>query len=240
MTDESSAPSASGSPLSFDWRVEAPQLVVLAAMWIAAAVAWSSAPERIPVHWNIEGQVDRYGGRFEGLLLVPVMALAVYLLLMFLPRIDPGRANYPHFRTAYGVIRLAIMMVFGVVAAMMHLTMRGVAVDVGRVMTLVLGAMFVALGGVLGKVRPNWFVGIRTPWTLSSKTAWVRTHRVGGWAFMLAGFAVLAACLVSAKVAFFAMIITLPLVSLGVVIYSYFAWRGADDKQPPAGTLPAD
>jgi uncharacterized membrane protein len=236
MTDEQ-APSQ--SPVTFDWRFELPQLLVLAATWIAAAVSWPTAPDRIPVHWNIEGEIDRHGGKLEGLLLLPLLCLVFYLLLYFLPRIDPGRANYPQFKTAYGVIRLAVMLVFGAITAMMHLTMRGVAVDVGRMLPLVLGVMFLLLGGVLGKVRPNWFVGVRTPWTLSSKTAWVRTHRIGGGAFMLAGLVVIAASLLSARAAFFALITTLPGVALGLVAYSYFAWRDSDDKQPPAGTRPA-
>ena len=80
-----------------DWRIEGAQIAILVAMFALAIVTWPTAPEQIPVHWNAAGEVDRYGGKFEGLLLLPLMATGPYLLLRFLPRIDPGRANYALF-----------------------------------------------------------------------------------------------------------------------------------------------
>ena len=86
------------------WRLETPQIVLIALMFAAAAVAWPMAPDRIPVHWNAAGAIDRYGGRFEGLLLLPLMALGLYLLMRFLPNLDPGRANYARFGGVYAPI----------------------------------------------------------------------------------------------------------------------------------------
>lgn len=85
-----------------NWRTEWPHWAMLAAMFLLAAVTWRSAPDRLPVHWGLGGEVDRYGGRFEGLLGLPTLALGLYLLLRWLPRIDPGRANYAQFAGAYG------------------------------------------------------------------------------------------------------------------------------------------
>ncbi len=75
-------------------RAELPHLAVIAAMFLLVAATWSSAPDRIPVHWDLAGQVDRYGGKFEGLLLMPLLTLGIYLLFLVAPRFDPGRANY--------------------------------------------------------------------------------------------------------------------------------------------------
>jgi uncharacterized membrane protein len=217
-------------------KIELPQWLLLAAMWAVALASWSTAPERIPVHWNMHGEVDRYGGRFEGLLLVPLVALGIYLLLLFLPRLDPGRANYAQFAGAYAIIRIAVLAMMTAVHAVIILAMRGAAIDVGTVVIIAAGALFV----VLGNVRPNWFVGIRTPWTLSSKTAWTKTHRVGGWIFIGLGLLVMAVGAVRTDWAIIALIASALGSTLFLFVYSYVAWRSATDKTPPAGTLPAD
>jgi len=222
------------------WKIEVPQWIILGAMFGAAALAWPQAPDRIPVHWNINGQVDRYGGRFEGLLVMPLVALGIYVLMLLLPRIDPGRANYARFRGAYNAIRIAMVAFFGVFDLLVRKSALNGGVGVGRVAPLAIGVMMIFLGAMLGKIRPNWFVGIRTPWTLSSKVAWVRTHRAGGWLFMLVGLATVLVSFVSARVSFWVLIVGIAAGTIGLVVYSYLLWRQDPDKIPPAGTLPAD
>ncbi len=222
------------------WKSEVPQWIVLGAMFAGAAIAWPHAPARIPVHWNLSGQVDRYGGRFEGLLALPLLALGLYVLMLVIPRIDPGRANYARFRGAYNAIRIAVLAVLAVLYLAIHLWVRTGHVNIGAIAPLTIGAMCVLVGGVLGKIRPNWFVGIRTPWTLSSKVSWVRTHRAGGWAFIALGLATIVATFVSPRAAFWVMLAGIVVTGVGLVVYSYLVWRQDPDKIPPAGTLPAD
>lgn len=223
-----------------NWRTEWPHWAMLAAMFLLAAATWSWAPDRLPVHWGLGGEVDRYGGRFEGLLGLPALALGLYLLLRWLPRIDPGRANYAQFAGAYALIRLAALAMLALTYGAMHLSLRGYALDMGRVTSLLLGALFIVLGGMLGKVRPNWFVGVRTPWTLSSKLAWTRTNRLGGWLLIAEGATLIVAGLLVGR---WALAASLPIIGGGTIwltIYSYRVWRDDPDKTPPAGTLPAE
>jgi uncharacterized membrane protein len=222
------------------WKIEVPQWIILAAMFVAAAIAWPHAPDRIPVHWNINGQVDRYGGRFEGLFLMPLFALGVYVLMLVLPRIDPGRANYARFSGAYRAIRIALLALFAVFDGVVQMWVWTGHVDIALIAPLAMGVVSVFLGALLGKIRPNWFVGIRTPWTLSSKVSWVRTHRAGGWLFMLVGLATIVATFISPRVAFWALIGGLVGGTVALVVYSYLLWRQDPEKIPPAGTLPAD
>ncbi|MFI5372562.1 MAG: SdpI family protein [Candidatus Eisenbacteria bacterium] len=224
--------------MKVSWRTEWPHWVLLAGMFALAAANWSSAPDRIPVHWGLSGQPDRWGGRFEGLVLLPLIALAVYALLRWLPRIDPGRANYPAFAGAYATIRLAVLVVIAAVYAIILLAMRGHAVEVATWVPLLIGGMFVIIGNLLGKVRPNWFVGVRTPWTLSSKLSWTRTHRLGGWLLIVIGVLFMATSLVHTRWAVGAVAIVAGVGILGLVVYSYVQWRNDPDKVPPAGTLP--
>ncbi len=222
-------------------RIEVPQLVMIAALWAWVPFAWSRMPDKIPVHWNAAGQVDGWGGRFEGLLLVPILALALYLILFFIPMLDPGRANYEQFAGAYGTIRITLQGVMLGVFALTQAWALGHPIPFERAMPVLLGGMFVILGGVIGKVRPNWFVGVRTPWTLSSKLSWVKTHRLAGRLFVATGLLSIAAGLASGGSWTIGVLVGGG-VGSGLVsaIYSWFVWRNDHEKIPPAGTLPAD
>lgn len=221
------------------WRTEWPHWLLLAAMFALAATTWGSAPDRIPVHWNVAGHVDRWGGRFEGLLSMPLLALGIYVLMRVLPRFDPGRANYATFAGPYATLRLAIMVVMAALYALLVLWVRGVRVSIAVWVPLLIGALLVVVGNLLGKVRPNWFVGIRTPWTLSSTLAWNRTHRAGGWLFVLMGVLMMLCAALRAEWALWIMLVVGGAGVLGLVVYSYVLWRRDPDKTPPAGTQPA-
>ncbi len=222
-----------------NWRAEIPQLSLLTGMFVAAAATWPFAPERIPVHWNINGDVDRYGGRLEGLLAVPLIAAVLYALLLMLPRIDPGRANYESFRAAYRGIRLSILSLVTMLYACIQLTAFGHDVNMRAVVPIALGLLFIVLGNFMGKLRPNWFVGVRTPWTLSSRRSWNKTHRLAGWLFIGMGLAVAAYGFVQ-TLWMLVVAATVSVVSLSwMVIYSYLVWRDDPERLSPAGTSPS-
>jgi uncharacterized membrane protein len=224
--------------MTTNWRRELPSLLLLGAMLVLLVTTWPVAPDRVAVHWNAAGEIDGWGSRAAALLVPPLVGLGLYLLLLFAPRIDPGRANYESFKDAYLLIRTTVLAVVVVFYGVTCLSARGVAVSMPVIASLAVGALFVVLGSVMGKIRPNWFVGIRTPWTISSKVAWVRTHRLGGWLFIAMGLGFLAAGVLGGPIS--APWVASAAVGMVVVLfaYSYFAWRGDPDKIPPAGTLP--
>jgi uncharacterized membrane protein len=208
-----------------DWFLRA-QWLVVAALFAIAIVAWQSAPETMPVHWSLTGQPDQYAGKIEGLLTIPAIALLLVLLLRFLPRIDPKRGDrYREFAGAYALTGLAIVGVLAVTYAMMLLWVGGIPLNFGLVIGSLVGALLVVIGAVMGSIRPNWFFGIRTPWTLSSDYSWSATHRVGRWVFVVMGLSVALAGIVQTPWALYtAMVVCLGGV-LGLVAYSYVAWR---------------
>lgn len=226
--------------MKFTWRTEWPLWALLAAMLALAAVTWPHAPDRIPTHWGVNGEVNGYGGKFEGLLLIPIVSLAIYILFLFLPKIDPARANYAHFAGAYNVFRFTILLFLALLYGVIHLWIRGHRVPVETIAPMFAGGMFVVIGRVMGRLRPNWFIGIRTPWTLSSKRAWAKTHRVAGWVFTIVGLLLIVDGAVHSTALLIATIALMGVGLLGTVAYSYFIWRDDPDRAPPAGTLSAD
>ena len=222
------------------WRTEVPPLFLVIGMFVAAVVLWPIAPERIPVHWNIQGEIDRYGGRFEGLLALPLIAAGVYSLFLVLPKFDPCRRNYLSFANAYFVIRLAILSMMVLIYACILLTAFGHHINMGEIVSMAVGMMFIIVGNVMGKIRPNWFVGVRTPWTLSSRRSWNKTHRLAGWLFVAMGFVTIAYGF--AQTLWMAVVAAIVVVgSLSwTVIYSYLVWRTDPERLAAASISPSN
>lgn len=215
------------------WRHEWPSWVLLVGMFVMAAIVWPRVPEQIPVHWGIDGVPDRYGGRFEGLLLLPLIAVGLYLLLRVLPRFDPRRANYALFGGVYDLIRFTVLLFLTIIYAVTLLIAAGYALDMAQIVPLLVGGLFVVIGSVLGKLRPTWFVGIRTPWTLSSARSWNKTHRLGGWVFFIAGLLMAVSGLLRQPIMLLVVIGGFVVGLLGLVLYSYLIWREDQGVQPP-------
>jgi uncharacterized membrane protein len=203
--------------MKFSWRSEIVSWVMIAGMFILAAVSWRIAPDAIPIHWNAYGQVDGYAGRAVGLLAIP--------------RIDPLRTDYSTFGRAYAAIRFVTLIVLAVVYSLMQLWFRGYRLSITTVMPLTLGGMFIVIGNYMGKIRQNWFFGIRTPWTLTSRHTWALTHRMGGWVFIGAGLLMILSGI------FLNTWVWIILVSAGIggavwtFVYSYMVWRKAPDRK---------
>ena len=213
-------------------KSELPAILCFAAMVGMAAYAWPSAPDHIPVHWNVHGEIDRYGSRFEGLALMPLVGLFVYLVLRFLPLADPRRANYADFATAYDVIRHGALVILAVIEGVTIAIVRGAAVDMALVLATLVGAFFVVVGALMPTIRPNWFFGLRTPWTLSSDLAWARALRVAGWVFIAAGLAIALAGWLRTAAALIAVAAIVVAGLLAATWVSYVAWR--DDPKRAA------
>ncbi len=226
--------------MKVSWRTELPSWLLMAGMWILAGLSWAWAPDRIPVHWGWNGQPDRFGGKAEGLLLMPAMTLGIYVLMLVLPRIDPGRANYRSFAGAYTVARLVMVTAFALIYGVTQLYIRNQALDTSTAVMSIVGGLLLVLGSLMGKLRPNWFIGVRTPWTLSSKLSWVRTHRLGGWLFTGLGLALILAALIHTAWALTAVMALFVVAVVWLTVYSYLVWRADPDKVSPAGTLPAE
>lgn len=200
--------------------------IVLALAIAVSAIAYPSLPERVAMHWDLDGSADRFGSRFEAAILVPLIGIGLWVVMRVLPRIDPRRDNYAKFQGSYDlVLNTAITFLVVLHVAVIAVAL-GARIPLARVMIASAGAMLVVLGNVLPRARPNWWFGIRTPWTLSNDRVWMRTHRVAGYLLVAAGLAcVVAALFVSERTTPLVFLSTLIAAAVGSIGYSYFAWR---------------
>jgi uncharacterized membrane protein len=199
--------------------------VLVAASFGLSAAAWSRLPERVPIHWNFRGEVDRWGGRLEGAFLLPIIALALWLVLPRLPLIDPRRASFDKFRDSYELIIAATIGFLFAVHCAVIATALGHPVPMGRLVPVGVGLLFITIGNVLPRTRPNWWMGVRTPWTLSNDRVWQRTHRVSGWLMVAAGIVILLSAFLPASWGFAVLLVAALGSALGSVVYSYLAWK---------------
>lgn len=201
-------------------------ITIVAAAFLSSALVFARLPERVPVHWNAAGEVDRYGSRFEGAVLLPLVILGMALLIPALPRLDPRGANYEKFRPTYHLVMNATLTFMLAIHLVALGTALGIALPMERLMPVGVGVLLIVLGNALPRARPNWMFGIRTPWTLSNDRAWERTHRVGGYLMVAAGVVVLlSAFVVPVPMMTWLLIGAVVVASLGSVVYSYVAWR---------------
>jgi uncharacterized membrane protein len=195
-----------------------------------SAAMYSKLPAEIPSHWDAHGQINGTVARAWGAWLMPVVLLAMAIILPRLPQIDPRRENYEKFQSSYDLVVDAVMTMI----AIMHVAMLGIAVGwpirMERVAPVLVGALFVVIGNVMPRARPNWLFGIRTPWTLTNDRVWERTHRLGGLLFVVAGILLAVAGLLAPEAFFPIIIVGVVTAAVIPVVYSYFAWRQESNR----------
>ena len=206
-----------------------PVIVVLAAV-VASIVAYPNLSETVPTHWDLKGNVNGFSSRLWGAFGLPLAMVGMYALLRFLPLIDPRRENYAKFAGAYdGIITIVLLFLLGLHLVVLRAGM-GHQISMQKVLPIGMGLLFVAIGALLPQARSNFFVGIRTPWTLSSEKSWEKTHRVGGVVFVLIGLMIAASAFFPTSTGWPAVWIVTAVAILGVVVYSYVVWRDDPDK----------
>jgi len=197
---------------------------------IAFAVAFSlSVYDKLPYemasHWNTANQVDGYISRFWGAFLMPTVVAAMLLLFWIIPQIDPLKANIAKFReyfNAFITLVVAFMVYMHVLTMLWNLGYD--QFKMSTAMLPALGLLFVFAGIMMRKAKRNFFIGIRTPWTLSSDRVWDETHRIGSMLFIASGILALLGAL-SAEYAVWFILIPVLGSTLFLLVYSYVLYR---------------
>jgi uncharacterized membrane protein len=196
------------------------------ATWAATLVIYSALPEQVPTHWNIRGEVDAYGNKGWATFLMPAVMVGLLALFRLLPWLSPKSFTLDTFRGTYEFIVAATMGLMAYIHGLMLWAAYSGPIDINRALTGGLCLFFVLLGNVLGKVRRNFFVGVRTPWTLASERVWIDTHRLAARMFVAAGLIGFLVCLlVGGPVAVIATFALIMIAAFTPVIYSLVHYK---------------
>jgi len=217
-------------PYHINTTTELGMILLLIANVVASFYFYAHFPERVPIHWNIEGQPDNWGSPLFAAFFFPILIIVIYLLITFLPLADPKKEKYQQFNKAYTVIRTVIVLMMTYFYFTASLNGIGYNIPIDKATPLGVGLLFIVLGNFLPKIKQNWFVGIRTPWTLSNHEVWQKTHRVGGKLFILAGILMVAGIFLPSSWWLPIFIAVMVMIILGTIGYSWWLWK--QSKKP--------
>jgi len=181
-------------------------------------------PDKMASHWNAQGEVDGYMSKFWGVFLMPTVSVGLFLLFLLMPKIDPLKANIEKFRKYYdGFIVMMIAFLFYAYALTIAWNL-GFVFNMTQFMMPAMGLLFYYIGILTEKAKRNWFIGIRTPWTLSSEKVWNKTHNIGGKLFKAVGVIALLGIFFPKQMLFF---VFFPVIFVAgyLIVYSYVEFQ---------------
>ena len=199
-------------------------IVLIIIAFVVGLQLYPGLPDRIPTHWNAKGEIDGWGGKDFAVFFAPLLALGVYILMTFIPLIDPLRKKYKDFAIYYFWIKTIIILFFLALYFYTLAVAKGFNMNINYFILPAISILFIVLGSFMTKIKKNYFVGIRTPWTIHSEEVWNETHRFARKSFIAMGGVSLLSLLIKEHTLPIFMIVIIA-GSLAPVVYSYFVFK---------------
>ena len=212
------------NPIKPTIKTEFIPLALILLTIFAAIFFYNSLPERIATHWNFAGEVDAYGSGQAQAIIIPILMIGIYLLFLLLPYLDPKKERYEQFSKVYHIFKNLFLLLFVIIYFVVGFNGLGYNLPVGLIIPGLIGILFIIIGNYMSKIKRNWFMGIRTPWTLSSEEVWNKTHRFGGKMFILAGLLMIAETVLPLSWKLPVFIVMIAALTFGTMGYSYVVY----------------
>lgn len=198
--------------------------VLIAIALAAGLVLYARLPDPMPSHWNAAGEIDGYMSKFWGVFLMPILTIALTGFFLIIPQIDPLKANIAKFRGAFNWFIVAFVAYMLYIHALTLAASLGFQFNMTMMLLPVVGILFIGIGYMMKQAKRNFFIGIRTPWTLSSETVWDETHKLGSKLFVLGGVVTIISAFLG-EAGFWLMMIAIMVAAFVPIVYSYILWR---------------
>ncbi|MED3973261.1 SdpI family protein [Priestia megaterium] len=192
---------------------------------VAWLIALPHLPATMPIHWGANGEADGFATKINAMILtVGIMAL-IYFIIAFIPRIDPRKESYKYFSKTYNILLNAVLLLFFFINMSTILQGLGYNVPMSYIVPVIVGIIFIIIGNYLQRVRSNYFMGIRTPWTLSNENVWKKTHRLSGKIFFIGGLLILVSAFLPEEYTSIIRWVTIVFCVVVPYLYSYLAYK---------------
>lgn len=206
-------------------RQELPLIGMVSIPFIYLAYIWNDLPDKVPMHWNLVGEIDRYGSKGELLIIPILLPLLAYIMMILIPKIDP-KDKIKNMGSKYQSIKLVLIIFMSCLAVFLINISKEQSLGNSNYIIIFLGALIMMIGNYFKTIKANYFIGIRTPWTLESEVVWNETHKMAGMLWFLGGLAIILHSIVYFHKSNFAFLIVISIViTLVPVVYSYFRFR---------------
>jgi len=204
-------------------------LIIIIISFIIGIASYNYLPNTLASHWGENGNVNGYMPKFWALFLLPIISIGMILLFYFLPRIDPLKKNYEKFRRYYDSFVLIIILFLFYIYLLTILWNFHIQFDMNIALIPALGFLFVYVGVIMENLKRNWFIGIRTPWTISSDKVWDKTHKLGSILFKISGIIMIIGVFFDDFIIYF-ILVPIIVSAVALVIYSYLVYRKLEKK----------
>jgi uncharacterized membrane protein len=199
-------------------------IVIIVLSFVIGIISYQYLPDKIASHWDSQGQVNGYMYKFFGVFLLPLILIGLFLLFYLLPKIDPLKENYKKFKRYYDSFVLILVLFIFYIYMQTIVWNFGTKFNMNLSLIPALGFLFIYIGIVLKKVKRNWFIGIRTPWTISNDKVWDKTRKLGSRLFILSGIITLLGIFFPNYMIVF-ILVPVIVSSIISIIYSYLEYR---------------
>ncbi len=202
-------------------KKEFPYFLIIAMPLIYLAYIWNDLPRKVPMHWNINGEIDRYGSKTGLLWLILLMPVSMYLILSVVPKIDP-KGQIKKMGNKYDQIKFFLVTFMSLLSLFIIYMAKTKTLTGLNYIFVMIGMLYLILGKFFKTIEPNYFIGIRTPWTLENETVWKKTHQLAGKLWIAGGILVVIFSLILDKLTNLYVFIAITLVIILIpLIYSY-------------------
>ena len=208
-------------------KKELPLIAIVLLPFIYLAFIWNDLPEKVPMHWNFQGEIDGWGSKGQLIIIPILLPLLMYVVMLVTPIIDPKK-RIAQMGGKFYQLKFMLVLLMSALALLILYLARTQGVFNTQIMYTLMGLLFIVLGNYFQSVKPNYFIGIRTPWTLENETVWKKTHKLGGWLFLAGGICIIILSLLVQNNA--SLVTTLFLIIAGIisiipVLYSYLTFK---------------
>lgn len=211
--------------MRFSLKKELPLILIVLLPFLYLAYIWNDLPEQVPLHWNVNGEIDRYGDKSELIMIPFLLPVLVYVIFLAVPVIDPKK-KIAQMGGKYNRIKVLITVFMSVLALFIIHTAKTGSFSNPNILVLLIGILYLIFGNYFKTIKANYFIGIRTPWTLENETVWNDTHKMAGVLWFIAGIILIFSSLVLETKLNFNLFLAITLVIVLIpVAYSYMRFN---------------
>jgi uncharacterized membrane protein len=206
-------------------RKELPIIGIVLIPFVYLAFLWNTLPEKVPTHWNYKGEIDRWGDKYSLIGLLFLLPVLTYLLLLIIPKIDPKK-RIDLMGGKYYQIKFILVLLMSLLSLFILYLTKNQSISNPNLIFALIGILIVVMGNYFKVIQPNYFLGIRTPWTLENKEVWKSTHTFASKLWFIGGLLIIIGGIILPDEFF--LVVFLSIIALIVIVpmvYSYFKFK---------------
>lgn len=210
--------------MNLELKKELPIIGIVLTPFVYLAIIWDSLPQRVPIHWNYKGEIDNWGDKFSLILMLFLLPVLMYVLMTFIPRIDP-KNRISLMGGKFYQLKFFLVLFMSLVALLIVYTTKERSVNNPNLVFALLGVLLIIFGNYFKVIQPNYFIGIRTPWTLENNEVWKATHVFAGKIWVVGGFLLILGGLLLNDVFGKVLVFIIVVLALIPVVYSFIKFK---------------